>query len=100
MGRQKVSFADAASLPSPTLPHCPHCLTAFTDTALAVLQAANFPTRSLVLMWPDYAGSGTYGLSCLNGYSGDVLVLVGEWHDSTLGAYTSGLSEYGQAMRS
>ena len=32
--------------------------------------------RTLVLMWPDYGGVGTYGLSCLAGYSGERLALV------------------------
>lgn len=43
-------------------------------------QVTDHPGRTLVLMWPDYAGCGTYGLSCLEKYSGDRLILVGEWY--------------------
>ena len=33
----------------------------------------------LVLMRPDYAGHGSFGLKCLEEYEGEYLVLVGEW---------------------
>lgn len=60
--------------------------------------AAANSDRSLVLMWPDYAGLGSYGLKCVEQYAGKKLVLVGEWHDRTYGAYAEGISKYGQSF--
>lgn len=48
-------------------------------------QVAAHRDRALMLMWPDYMGKGSFGTSCLDGYVGEVLLLVGEWRDSTLG---------------
>ena len=48
--------------------------------------------RTLMLMWPDYMGFGSYGLSCLEGYGGDTLVLIGEWRGRTLCDSTAGQS--------
>lgn len=42
-------------------------------------EVAKHPGRTLVLMWPDYQGRGSYGLECLAGYAGETLVLAGEW---------------------
>jgi len=56
------------------------------------------PDRSLVLMWPDYGGLGSYGLQCVEQYAGKKLVLIGEWHDRTYGAYSKGISKYGQSF--
>eukprot|EP00933_Yihiella_yeosuensis_P036281 TRINITY_DN30012_c0_g1_i1.p1 TRINITY_DN30012_c0_g1~~TRINITY_DN30012_c0_g1_i1.p1 ORF type:complete len:746 (+),score=145.37 TRINITY_DN30012_c0_g1_i1:130-2367(+) len=56
------------------------------------------PERTLVLMWADIEGFGTYGLQCLEGYQGDSLILVGEWKTSTYGAYTTGMSEHGRSF--
>jgi len=39
--------------------------------------------RTLLLMWPDYGGVGTFGSSCLQRYTGDTLLLVGEWPGHT-----------------
>ena len=55
-------------------------------------QAAAHSDRALMLMWPDYAGQGSYGTACLEQYTGGLLLLVGEWRDSTLGAYTAGVA--------
>eukprot|EP00931_Biecheleriopsis_adriatica_P052003 TRINITY_DN30202_c0_g1_i2.p1 TRINITY_DN30202_c0_g1~~TRINITY_DN30202_c0_g1_i2.p1 ORF type:complete len:393 (+),score=58.09 TRINITY_DN30202_c0_g1_i2:113-1291(+) len=41
--------------------------------------------RSLLLMWPDYQGVGSFGLECLRNYAGKTLVLVGEWQNQTFG---------------
>jgi len=60
--------------------------------------ASSESDRTLVLMWPDYAGRGRYGISCLRGYSGSVLVLVGEWRGATFGSYSAGLPETGQSF--
>eukprot|EP00962_Isochrysis_galbana_P007592 scaffold2058_cov115-Isochrysis_galbana.AAC.4 len=54
--------------------------------------------RSLVLMWPDYGGRGSYGLGCLREYSGSCLILVGEWRGSTFGAHAPGRLETGQSF--
>lgn len=55
--------------------------------------------RTLVLMWPDYAGRGSYGAACLRRYGGEVLVLVGEWADSTHGAaLATDLPPHGQSF--
>ncbi|KAL1515957.1 hypothetical protein AB1Y20_002570 [Prymnesium parvum] len=54
--------------------------------------------RTLVLMWPDYAGRGSYGVRCLQKYRGDRLILVGEWRDATLGAFSAGMAETGQSF--
>ena len=35
--------------------------------------------RSLLLVWPDYNGTGSYGMRCLESYKGSTLLLVGEW---------------------
>ncbi|CAK9071622.1 unnamed protein product [Durusdinium trenchii] len=59
---------------------------------------SQYPDRTLVLMWPDYMGYGTYGLDCLHHYKGDKLILIGEWRTSTLGQYTSGISNHGQSF--
>ncbi len=50
-------------------------------------------------MWADYMGFGTYGLECLEGYSGEHLILVGEWRDAgTFGAFAPGVSPNGQSF--
>ena len=54
--------------------------------------------RTLVLMWPDYLGLGTYGLECLEAYEGKELILVGEWRTSTFGSYAPGISRHGQSF--
>ena len=54
--------------------------------------------RALVLMYPDYGGTGAFGLEAVRRYTGDTLVLVGEWADSTLGAYAEGVPESGQSF--
>eukprot|EP01059_Diplonema_ambulator_P032066 TRINITY_DN6101_c0_g1_i4.p1 TRINITY_DN6101_c0_g1~~TRINITY_DN6101_c0_g1_i4.p1 ORF type:complete len:772 (+),score=222.75 TRINITY_DN6101_c0_g1_i4:3094-5409(+) len=54
--------------------------------------------RTLVLMWPDFMGKGTFGLECLKHYTGSTLVLVGEWQDSTFGVYTPTLQPTGQSF--
>ena len=54
--------------------------------------------RTLVLMWPDYHGHGSYGLACLRQYAGARLALVGEWRGRTFGAYTAGIPETGQSF--
>lgn len=54
--------------------------------------------RTLVLMWPDYLGLGTYGLECLEAYEGKELILVGEWRTSTFGSYAPGISHHGQSF--
>lgn len=56
------------------------------------------PDRTLVLMWPDYQGSGTFGVECLQRYAGDYLILVGEWVGRTFGAYREGLPNHGQSF--
>ena len=61
-------------------------------------QAARHTERTLVLMWPDYHGHGTYGLACLQQYAGTRLALVGEWRGSTFGAYTAGIPATGQSF--
>ena len=61
-------------------------------------QAAAHANRTLVLMWPDYHGHGSYGLSCLTQYTGERLALVGEWRGRTFGAYTQGIPETGQSF--
>eukprot|EP00873_Tetraselmis_striata_P037874 jgi/Tetstr1/458138/TSEL_044630.t1 len=42
---------------------------------------AAHPARTLVLMWPDYGGAGGYGLAAVEAYTGEALLLVGEWAD-------------------
>ena len=73
----------------------------------AVLKPSHWPTggletvhqdRTLLLMWPDYMGFGTYGLQCLQQYKGQKLILIGEWKDSTFGSYAKGISEHGQSF--
>jgi hypothetical protein len=61
-------------------------------------EAARHPDRTLVLMWPDYHGHGSYGLACLRQYAGARLALVGEWRGRTFGAYTAGIPETGQSF--
>ena len=61
-------------------------------------EAARHTERTLVLMWPDYHGHGTYGLACLQQYAGSRLALVGEWRGSTFGAYTAGIPATGQSF--
>ena len=61
-------------------------------------QAAGHAGRALMLAWPDYAGRGSYGTQCLAAYTGDTLVLLGEWTGRTLGAYADGLGEHGQSF--
>ena len=58
---------------------------------------AQHPERTLVLMWPDYQGRGSYGLECLSGYAGEALILVGEWRGRTYGG-SLGLCEGGQSF--
>lgn len=48
-------------------------------------QVQAHPDRTLMLMWPDYSGRGAFGTTCLEHYTGDMLVLVGEWRGSTYG---------------
>ncbi|CAE8601529.1 unnamed protein product [Polarella glacialis] len=57
-----------------------------------------YPDRTLVLMWADYMGWGTYGLQCLQGFKGQHLILVGEWRTATFGDYAPGMSEHGQSF--
>ena len=54
--------------------------------------------RTLVLMWPDYNGCGSFGLECLEAYEGEYLVLIGEWQGRSFGSYTAGLQESGQSF--
>ncbi|CAE7522314.1 LSMT-L [Symbiodinium necroappetens] len=54
--------------------------------------------RTLVLMWPDWLGLGTYGLECLKAYEGKELILVGEWRTSTFGSYAPSISQHGQSF--
>lgn len=56
------------------------------------------PDRTLILMWPDYYGRGSFGLKCLEAYEGDYLVIVGEWQGRTFGSYSAGLQEHGQSF--
>jgi len=48
-------------------------------------QVAMHPERTLVLMWPDYHGEGSFGIECFRAYKGNHLVLVGEWTGRTFG---------------
>ena len=61
-------------------------------------EVARHTERTLVLMWPDYHGHGTYGLACLQQYAGTRLALVGEWRGRTFGAYTAGIPATGQSF--
>ena len=61
-----------------------------------VLEQPDLEGRALLLMWPDYGGRGRYGLECLRKYSGDTLVLIGEWTGATLGV--PGTPEHGQSF--
>ena len=45
-------------------------------------------------MWAD----GEAGESMVEAYTGETLVVVGEWHDRTFGAYSAGLPEHGQGF--
>ena len=54
--------------------------------------------RTLVLMWPDHRGKGSFGVKCLEEYEGETLVLVGEWRGRTFGAYAAGLDDHGQSF--
>ncbi|KAJ9454780.1 hypothetical protein DIPPA_17506 [Diplonema papillatum] len=66
-----------------------------------VLKDDSAQGRTLVLMWPDFMGRGTFGLECLRHYlkgSAEYLILVGEWADSTLGSYTTDLPPTGQSF--
>ena len=60
--------------------------------------ASKYEDRSLVLMWPDYSGFGSYALECLQHYQGQKLILIGEWSNSTFGAYARGISKHGQSF--
>ena len=60
--------------------------------------ASKYADRTLLLMWPDYMGYGTYGLQCLQHYQGNTLILIGEWKNSTFGSYAQGISEHGQSF--
>lgn len=60
--------------------------------------ANKYADRTLLLMWPDYMGFGTYGLQCLQHYQGNTLILIGEWKNSTFGSYAQGISEHGQSF--
>ncbi|KAL1495305.1 hypothetical protein AB1Y20_017164 [Prymnesium parvum] len=68
----------------------------FADGSVAQVEAHT--GRTLVLMWPDYAGRGSYGVRCLQKYHGDRLILVGEWRDANLGAFSAGMAETGQSF--
>lgn len=61
-------------------------------------EAGRHPSRTLVLMWADYMGWGTYGLRCLEAYEGEHLILVGEWRTDTYGSFAPGMSENGQSF--
>jgi len=61
-------------------------------------RAAEHPTRALLLSWPDYQGRGSYSTQCLAAYTGDTLLLLGEWRGRTLGSSTPELGEDGQAF--
>ena len=50
-----------------------------------VLDRAEADGRTLLLMWPDYNGTGSFGLECLRRYRGGTLVLIGEWQGCTFG---------------
>merc|ERR1712187_216489 len=52
------------------------------------------PERTLVLMWPDHQGRGSFGSTCLRHYAGAKLLLVGEWLGSTCGL----LNHWGQSF--
>jgi len=60
--------------------------------------------QSLVLMWPDYGGKGTFGLDCARTWllqeNGKRLICVGEWAGKgTFGAMgTPGWAEHGQSF--
>eukprot|EP00960_Hanusia_phi_P047034 758184-Hanusia_phi.AAC.12 len=54
--------------------------------------------RTLVLMWPDFLGKGSFGLQALEEYAGEFLILVGEWKGRTWGAYTPELDDHGQSF--
>lgn len=57
-------------------------------------QVQAHPDRTLLLMWPDYGGRGSFGSACLEQYTGETLLLVGEWPDSTCGL----LNPWGQSF--
>ena len=45
--------------------------------------AAQHSDRAMLLVWPDYGGQGSYARDCLAAYTGEVLLLVGEWRGRT-----------------
>ena len=49
-------------------------------------------------MWPDYAGRGTYAREALRAYTGQTLLLVGEWRGRTFGGGAQGPTEDGEAF--
>ena len=59
---------------------------------------AEHQDKTLVLMWPDFMGSGTFGLEALKHYKGKTLALVGEWAGATYGVYAEGLQPSGQSF--
>ncbi|EKX51505.1 hypothetical protein GUITHDRAFT_102771 [Guillardia theta CCMP2712] len=56
------------------------------------------PDRTLLLMWPDFLGKGSFGLKSLDEYEGEFLILVGEWKGRTWGGYTPELGDHGQSF--
>ena len=60
--------------------------------------AAAHADRALLLVWPDYAGRGTYAREALRAYTGQTLLLVGEWRGRTFGGGAQGPTEDGEAF--
>jgi hypothetical protein len=54
--------------------------------------------RALVLMWPDWGGAGIFSLEALEMFEGTTLICVGEWADSTLGAFHPAMKPTGQSF--
>ena len=46
--------------------------------------ASSHSDRALLLIWPDLEGEGTFALDSLAAYSGQTLLLVGEWRGRAL----------------
>eukprot|EP00756_Hemistasia_phaeocysticola_P054878 Hpha_TRINITY_DN30792_c0_g1::TRINITY_DN30792_c0_g1_i1::g.28384::m.28384 len=59
---------------------------------------AEYGDRTLVLMWPDQAGTGRFATECLRNYSGSTLALVGEWKGNSFGDCREGLAPSGQSF--
>ncbi|KNC87611.1 hypothetical protein SARC_00311 [Sphaeroforma arctica JP610] len=62
-------------------------------------ELATYPKHALLLVNPDDAGKGMAGWSCVNkDPKRRLLLTVGEWADSTLGAYATGMPVHGQSF--